>query len=184
MFDEDVFAIECHQGNLLDLAVEGIVCNVNVELDLNYGLGQAILSREGEAVKQQLKRLFHDQGGRAFPLGIAISTEASNFPPPVKRLIFVTWWGWDNEYSANHIFQCHVAAMREADRFALTSLAFPLMGRGHRLDFRIMAEGIARAVNELHSLPYRFSLQCLVFGSFSQPDLDQFREALEEQLAL
>lgn len=104
MFDEDVFAIECHQGNLLDLEVEGIVCNVNIELDLNYGLGQAVLRRGGGAVKQQLDRLFQDQGGRSFPLGVAVSTEAGAFPLPVKRLIFVTWWSWDNEYSANHVF--------------------------------------------------------------------------------
>lgn len=74
--------------------------------------------------------------------------------------------------------------MCEVERFALTSPAFPLMGRGHRLGFRIMAEGIARAVNELHGLPHQFALQRFVFGSFSQSDLDQLREALEERLDL
>lgn len=184
MFDEDDFVIEYHQEDLLELEVEGIVCNVNVELNLNYRLGQAILQRAGGVVKQQLDRLFSSRGGRPFPLGVAVSTEGGNLPSPVKRLIFVTWWGQDNEYTANHVFQCHVATIREANRFALTSLAFPLMGRGHRLDFRIMAEGVARALNELHGLPLRFSLQRLVFGSFSRTDLDHFREALEERLDL
>jgi O-acetyl-ADP-ribose deacetylase (regulator of RNase III) len=184
MFDEDSFTIEYRQGDLLELRVAGIACNVNIELDLNYGLGQAVLQKAGGAVKQQLDRLFHERAGHSFPLGVAISTEAGNLPPPVKRLIFVTWWGRDNEYTANHVFRCHAAAIREADRYALTSLAFPLMGRGHRLDFRVMAEGIALAINDLHGLPHRFSLQHLVFGSLSQSDLDQLREALEERLDL
>lgn len=34
MFDEDIFTIEYRQGDLLELDVEGIVCNVNVELKL------------------------------------------------------------------------------------------------------------------------------------------------------
>lgn len=182
MFNEDTFSIGYHHGNLLDLDVEGIVCNVNIELNLNYGLGQAVWQRAGGAVKQQLDQLFYERDGRPFPLGVAVSTEAGAFPPPVKRLIFVTWWGQDNEYTANHVFRCHAAAIREADNHRLTSLAFPLMGRGHRLDFRIMAQGIAQAVNELHGLPHRFSLQRLVFGSFSQPDLDRLKEALEERL--
>lgn len=184
MFDEDAFTIEYRQGDLLELDVEGIVCNVNIELNLNYGLGQAVLQRGGGSVKQQLDQLFKDQGGHPFPLGVAVSTEAGAFPPPMKRLIFVTWWGWDNEYTANHVFRCHAAAIREADRHALTSLAFPLMGRGHQLDFRIMVEGIARAINELHGLPHKFSLQRLIFGSLSQDDLDHLQETLEEQLSL
>ncbi len=181
MFDEGLFTTEYRCGDLLELAVEGIVCNVNIELDLNYSLGQTVLRRGGEAVKLQLDRLFHERDGHPFPFGVAVSTEAGNLPPPVKRLIFVTWWGRDNEYTANHVFRCHAAAIREADRYALTSLAFPLMGRGHRLDFRIMAEGIARAINELHGLPHKFSLQRLVLGSLSQAYLDQLREALEER---
>ena len=184
LFREDVFSIEYHLGNLLDLAVEGIVCNVNIELDLNYDLGRTVLHKGGQEIKRQLDRLFDDHGRQPFPLGIAVSTEAANFRPPVKRLIFVTWWGRDNEYTANHVFRCHAAPIREADRFALTSLAFPLMGRGHGLDFRIIAAGITRAVNELHGLPHQFSLQRLVFGSFSQSALDQFKEVLEERLDL
>lgn len=157
---------------------------MNVELNLNYGLGQAILQRAGRAVKQQLDRLFHECDGHPFPLGVAVSTEVGNLPPPVKRLIFVTWWGQDNEYTANHVFRCHAAAIREADSHALTSLAFPLIGRGRQLGFQIMAAGIARAINELHGLPHRFSLQRLVFGSLSQVDLDHLQETLEERLAL
>lgn len=36
MFDEGTFTVEHRQGDLLELEIAGIVCNVNVELDLNY----------------------------------------------------------------------------------------------------------------------------------------------------
>jgi hypothetical protein len=59
------------------------------------------------------------------------------------------------------------------------SIAFPLMGRGHRLAHAIIAEGVANAVNEMHALPARSSLERLVLSSLHEDDLERVRAFLD-----
>jgi hypothetical protein len=102
----------------------------------------------------------------------------------IRKLIFVSWWNQDNEYTVNHIFKVHAAAIREADVLGLHTISFPLMGRGHRVKYSIIAEGIANAVNELNNLVKRFSVERISFISLHKEDVGNVRKLVEAKLML
>ncbi len=162
MFKDD-FEIDFVDGDLLDFVGDAIVVNTNIRLNLNYTLGKAILGKAGQPLEIELQDILHDRfSEKDLPLGTAMSTNAYGMSDHVRKLIFVSWWNQDNEYTVNHIFKVHAAAIREADALGLRTIAFPLMGRGHRVKYSIIAEGIAKTINELNKLESGFRLRKLL----------------------
>jgi O-acetyl-ADP-ribose deacetylase (regulator of RNase III) len=182
MFSDNL-EIDFLEGNLVNFRADALVINTNVRLNLNYRLGRTILQTAGESIAHELQSIMADRyAGRDIPLGTAISTDPGNLNGQIKRLIFVVWWAGDNEYTENHVFMVHAAALREADAHGLRSIAFPLMGRGHRLPFSTIAGGITRAIKQLHGLRKRFSLESISFVSLQRDDLDALSNLITEQL--
>jgi len=184
MFCDD-FDIDFVEGDLLDFAGDAIVVNTNIRLNLNYKLGKAVLEKAGAALDKELQSIFNERfSGKDLPLGTAVSANAYGMSEQIQKLIFVSWWSQDNEYTVNHIFKVHSAAIREADVSGLRTIAFPLMGRGHRIKYSIIAEGIANTINELNKLVKRFSVEKIVFISLHKEDVEQVGQLVEAKLVL
>jgi len=184
MFCDD-FEIDFVEGDLLDFEGDAIVVNTNVRLNLNYKLGKAVLEKTGEDLDKELQCVLSDRfSGKDLPLGTAVSTNSYGMSDQIRKLIFVSWWNQDNEYTINHIFKVHTAAIREADALGLRTIAFPLMGRGHRVKYSIIAEGIANTINELNKLERRFSVEKVVFISFQKEDADNVRLLVKTKICL
>lgn len=184
MFSEDL-EIDFKMGNLLDFVGDAIVVNTNVRLNLNYMLGKAVLAKAGEALDKELQRILHERfSGEDLPLGTAVSANAYGMSDHVQKVIFVSWWNQDNEYSVNHIFKVHAAAIREADVLGLHTIAFPLMGRGHRVKYSLIAEGLAKTINELNKLDRPLSVERISFISLHKEDVDTVRQLVETKLIL
>jgi O-acetyl-ADP-ribose deacetylase (regulator of RNase III) len=184
MFNDD-FEIDFVDGDLLDFVGDAVVVNTNIRLNLNYSLGKAILEKAGQPLESELQDILHDRfSDMDLPLGTAVSTNAYGLSDHVRKLIFVSWWNQDNEYTVNHIFKVHAAAIREADALGLRTIAFPLMGRGHRVKYSIIAEGIAITINELNKLEKRFSVEKVVFISLQKEDVESVRRLVEAKLMM
>lgn len=179
----DGFEIDFVEGDLLDFVGDAIVVNTNVRLNLNYKLGKAVLEKAGENLDKELHCVLSDRfSGKDLPLGTAVSTNSYGMSDQIRKLIFVSWWNQDNEYTVNHIFKIHAAAIREADVLGLRTIAFPLMGRGHRVKYSIIAEGIAQTINELNKLEKRFSVEKVVFISLQKEDVESVKPLVEAKL--
>lgn len=184
MFCED-FEIDFEEGNLLDFIGDAIVVNTNVRLNLNYKLGNNVLDKAGGALDMELQHIFNERfSGKDLPLGTAVSTNAYGMSDHVQNIIFVSWWNQDNEYTVNHIFKVHLAAIREADGLGLRTIAFPLMGRGHRVKYSLIAEGLAKTINELNKLDRQLSVERISFISLHKEDVDNVRQLVETKLIL
>jgi O-acetyl-ADP-ribose deacetylase (regulator of RNase III) len=184
MFNDD-FEIDFIEGNLLDFVGDAIVVNTNVRLNLNYKLGKAVLEKAGKNLDKELQCVLSDCfSGKDLPLGTAVSTNSYDMSDHVRKLIFVSWWNQDNEYTVNHIFKVHAVAIRAADELGLRAIAFPLMGRGHRVKYSIIAEGIANTFNELNKLEKRFSVEKIAFISLHKEDVESLRKLVESKLML
>jgi len=181
----DDFDIDFVEGDLLDFVGDAIVVNTNIRLNLNYKLGKSVQQKAGEALDKELQRILHDLfSGYDLPLGTAVSTNAYGMSDHVRKLLFVSWWNQDNDYTVNHILKVHTAAIREADVLGLRTIAFPLMGRGHRVKYSIIAEGIVNTINELNKLGKRFSVEKLVFISLHKEDVEQVGQLVKTKLKL
>lgn len=58
------------------------------------------------------------------------------------------------------------------------------MGRGHRVKYSIIAEGIANTINEMNRLEKRFSVEKVVFISVQKEDVESIRRLVEAKLML
>lgn len=181
----DCFEIDFIQGNFLDFKGDAIVVNTNIRLNLNYRLGKAVLAKAGDSIGDELQDTINKRfSGHDVSLGTAVSTGPGKMKGQVQNLIFVVWWASDNEYTINQIAKVHTAAIREADLLGLSSIAFPLMGRGHGVTYPVIAAGISQSINQLQRLRKSFSVEKITFASLHKEDLDGVRQLLEEKLDL
>lgn len=178
MFHEDSFEVDFATGDLLALPVEAPVVSVNERMNLNYGLAKQLVARTGPELPAQLLAYVASRGGGPFLEGEVTSLPTGKLQPPGRRVIFVVWWTFDNEYTENLVFKCITNSIREADRHGLKSLAFPLFGRGHRLSFRTIAGGIAKSINQLQAIAKPFSVERVVFASTKDSEIEALRETM------
>ena len=110
-----MFSVEAHVGNLLSYRADGIVCNVNTEMALNYSFGQQIRRIGGDQLIREIEAVARQLPGEKLVLGDAITVKTGMLPA-TEHLILVAWWDLDNEYTMQLLYKSIISSIRQADR--------------------------------------------------------------------
>ncbi len=170
--------IQIIQGDITQLAVDGIVNAANSSLMGGGGVDGAIHRAGGAAILAACREIRSDKYPHGLPTGQAVITTAGNLP--AKRVIHTVGPIWHGGHS-NEEEQLHDAyrnSLELAAQSRLQSLAFPAISTGVYGFPKELAAPIAyRAASDFladHDLP-----KTVFFVFFSQSDLEQFTQAIK-----
>lgn len=164
--------VQCKYADLLDMDVDGIICNTNIMLNLNYSIGRQLSKRCGPELERKLDDILMALPNHELPLGQSVCVRAFNMER-IRSIIFTAWWSAENDFRAELIYQCHASALRSALNENMKSLAFPLFGTGSQtMRLPTLAAGIACVLNDFDALKgaESFSLEELYFVSNNEGD--------------
>lgn len=114
--------IQLWHGDICDLEVDAIVNAASVSLWMSSGVGGALKRRGGDGIEFEAVR----QG--PVPLGTAVVTGAGSLA--CRYVIHAVSLGPDRRTTADGIDAAMRAALRQADRLGLESVAVPALGTG------------------------------------------------------
>lgn len=114
--------LQLWHGDICDLEVDAIVNAATTSLWMSSGVGGALKRRGGDGIEFEAVR----QG--PVPLGTAVVTGAGSLA--CRYLIHAVSLGHDRRTSAPAIDAATRAAMRQADRLGVESVAIPALGTG------------------------------------------------------
>lgn len=125
----DRLSVIAMTGDLLSYRADGIVCNVNTKLALNYAVGRQLARIGGKQLIHDIEAAARQLSGEELTLGEAISVKTGALPA-VSNLILVAWWGKDNEYTTQLLYKAIIGGIRQALHHGMRSLAMPMFGTG------------------------------------------------------
>ncbi|HEX5467269.1 MAG TPA: macro domain-containing protein [Candidatus Limnocylindrales bacterium] len=114
--------LQLWHGDICDLEVDAIVAAASTALWMSSGVGAALKRRGGDGIEFDAVR----QG--PVPLGSAVVTSGGQLS--CRYVIHAASLGMDRRTSAAAIDAATRAAMRQAARLAVETVAFPALGTG------------------------------------------------------
>lgn len=148
----DRLSVEACVGDLLAHSADGLVCNVNTNLALNYSIGRQVRQVGGERLIREIEAVARQLPGEKLMLGEAVIVKTSALPA-ASYLILVAWWDRDNEYTHYLLHKAIISSIRQALSHGMRSLAMPILGIGSgRITAVQFADGLIRVVHDLERL--------------------------------
>ena len=182
----DFLEYDCVEADLFSLDAEAVAIPVNVMLNLNYTLGQAVAFRGGPAVQARLDAIRQALPGERMTLGAATSVDTRDLDALPDRLIFVAWWDDDTPYDDRHLMRCYSAALRAALDHGVTSLVLPTFGGGGGVPPARRARAIRTVLKQFDQLrgSAGLSVTQMYFADLSRQPLDAIEDELNRTLYL
>jgi O-acetyl-ADP-ribose deacetylase (regulator of RNase III) len=138
---------QVHQGDILDIAADVLVCSANVYLTLSGGVGGAFLLRYGEAMQNELQQYLKDRGLRHVEQGDLIATSPCG--SPYRAVLHAVAVNGFYESSASTAATLLRESLRRAAALSARSVAVPALATGHgRLTMTEFASAVAAVMGE------------------------------------
>ena len=118
------------ENNLFESDAEAIVCSFRVNGGLYGKTSMGLLELLGPKLQEEISACLKKKDVKCLPLGGAISLDASKIAPThkFKRIIFAALWGErENNYTSNLVYIVIANSLREAFKYNLYSVVFPIL---------------------------------------------------------
>jgi O-acetyl-ADP-ribose deacetylase len=136
-----------HQGDILDVPADVLVCSANVYLALSGGVGGAFLLRYGSAMQEALQRYLTVRGNRHVERGDVVA-----LPPcgsPYRAVLHAVAVDGVYESSSSVVAEVLAESLSQAAALAANTVALAAVATGYgRLSIPDFAAGLRRVVRE------------------------------------
>jgi O-acetyl-ADP-ribose deacetylase (regulator of RNase III) len=163
-----------HQGDILDIIADVLVCSANVFLNLSGGVGGAFGLRYGPAMQESLHNYLSEHGLAHIHRGAIVE-----MPPcgsPYRAVLHAVAVDGAYESSADIFADVISAALARAAVLKANTVALAALATGYG---RLSMADFAKALEHVMDRPYP-PLKRIVLGLRSPSDAEELREIIPE----
>ena len=171
-------------GDLLSYRADGLACNVNTKLALNYSIGRQLVRAGGDQLIHDVEVASQRLREEELTLGEAITVKTDALPV-ADYLILVAWWVTDNEYTTQLLYKAIINTIRQALHHGMRSVAMPMFGIGSgKITAGQFGECLIQVLRDLGALADSgsFRLEEVAVVSDRQTDIDTLDRYLARRL--
>jgi O-acetyl-ADP-ribose deacetylase (regulator of RNase III) len=166
--------VNVKQGDVLDEAVDVLICTANVLLNMSGGVNGAILQRGGKDVQAELRRHLAERNLKSVPRGTVVRTGPG--PLAVKHILHAVGVNAFYESSAEIVAALLRKALEEAASLGARTVATPALATGYGpLSMEEFGAALGSAISG--SYPGVDDLQVVLRDA---DDVDKVRRIVEE----
>lgn len=162
-----------HQGDILDVPADVLICSANTYLNLSGGVGGAFLLRYGSAMQEALHKYLAERSIRHVDRGTVIAMPSCNSPYlAVMHAVAV-----DGLYeSTNEVLVAVLEeSLRMAVKFGAKSVALTALATGYgRLPISEFGRALAQVARE------NFQLERVTIGLRKHEDIDELHHVFPQ----